>query len=197
MPKIVDKVAIRTDIMDAALNMYAENGYHATSMSMIAQAADMAKGKLYIYFKSKEELTQALVKRHLDYLESRILGGKTSNTLDDLIKGLQLSMEVPANKVTYIKVYSEVFGPSFSSAEFAGQVTGFYDRIGNYYAQQIMALQANGQISQRHNASSLGRAMASMLDGMILHHGLFNISPHSHKQMVADVLDVLKIGLNT
>ncbi|MBL4645557.1 MAG: TetR/AcrR family transcriptional regulator [Rhizobiales bacterium] len=197
MPKIVDKNAIRNDIMDAALKMYALGGYHATSMSVIAKAANMAKGKLYIYFESKEALTIAMVDRHFAHLENRIISAKPCSSLDELMNSLRLTMEVPVDKVPFIKVFFEIFGPSFSSEEFSEHVAGFFDRVGSHYAGQITTLQSLGQIAPHHDASSLGRAIASMLDGMILHHGLFNIPVKRHKQMVADALAVLKAGMNT
>ena len=43
-------------IMDTALELFANNGYHATSISIIAQKAGISKGLLYNYFKSKEKL---------------------------------------------------------------------------------------------------------------------------------------------
>lgn len=43
-------------ILHAALNLFAERSYAQTSMAQIAQAAGMAKGSVYHYFNSKEEL---------------------------------------------------------------------------------------------------------------------------------------------
>ncbi|WP_457646477.1 TetR/AcrR family transcriptional regulator, partial [Profundibacter sp.] len=53
MPKIVDKDAMRVRIMEAAMQCYSTQGFHAAKMSDIAKAAGLAKGTLYLYFKSK------------------------------------------------------------------------------------------------------------------------------------------------
>jgi AcrR family transcriptional regulator len=50
-------------ILDAALSLFRQYGYRRTSMEDIAQAANVAKGTLYIYFKSKDELFEALARR--------------------------------------------------------------------------------------------------------------------------------------
>jgi len=50
-------------ILDAALGLFREHGYRRTSMEDIANAAHVAKGTLYIYFKSKEELFEGLARR--------------------------------------------------------------------------------------------------------------------------------------
>lgn len=43
-------------IMNAALELFANEGYHATSISKIADKAGISKGLLYNYFESKEAL---------------------------------------------------------------------------------------------------------------------------------------------
>lgn len=51
----------RKNIEDAALEVFAEDGYHSASVSKIAARAGVSKGLMYNYFKSKEELIRALV----------------------------------------------------------------------------------------------------------------------------------------
>jgi AcrR family transcriptional regulator len=51
------------EILDAARRVIGELGYGDASMERIAHAASVAKGTLYLYFKSKESLLQAAVER--------------------------------------------------------------------------------------------------------------------------------------
>lgn len=60
-------------IMDAALELFANEGYHSTSISKIAKAAGISKGLMYNYFSSKEEL--------LEHIFHDIMG-KVMNMLD-------------------------------------------------------------------------------------------------------------------
>lgn len=48
-------------IMDVALNLFSEKGYHQTSMNTIAQKAEFSVGTLYNFFINKEELYRAMV----------------------------------------------------------------------------------------------------------------------------------------
>ncbi|MEN8116144.1 MAG: TetR/AcrR family transcriptional regulator [Bacteroidota bacterium] len=48
-------------IMNVALELFAENGYHATSISQIARKAEISKGLTYNYFKSKKEILDELI----------------------------------------------------------------------------------------------------------------------------------------
>lgn len=43
-------------IIEAALQVIAENGYHASQVSKIAKQADVADGTIYLYFKNKEDI---------------------------------------------------------------------------------------------------------------------------------------------
>ncbi len=52
-------------IMRAALDLFAKNGYHTTSINHIAEKAQISKGLLYNYFKSKEELLKEIINQGL------------------------------------------------------------------------------------------------------------------------------------
>jgi len=50
----------RNNILQAALKLFAEFGFHGTPTSKIAQAAGVANGTLFHYFNTKEELITSL-----------------------------------------------------------------------------------------------------------------------------------------
>lgn len=50
----------KKQILDAALTVYIRYGYHGTDMDAVAEEAGLAKGLLYYYFKTKNELFSAL-----------------------------------------------------------------------------------------------------------------------------------------
>ncbi|MBP6176848.1 MAG: TetR/AcrR family transcriptional regulator [Anaerolineales bacterium] len=51
----------RLAIEDAAVELFMEHGYHATSMRQIAEQAELALGGIYNHFKSKEEIFEAII----------------------------------------------------------------------------------------------------------------------------------------
>lgn len=51
----------RKQILDAALTLFAEKGYHASSVAAIAKKAGISKGLIYNYFDSKVNLLNAIV----------------------------------------------------------------------------------------------------------------------------------------
>ncbi|MBN2777320.1 MAG: TetR/AcrR family transcriptional regulator [Bacteroidales bacterium] len=64
---------IRTDkrkqIMEAAVKLFAEKGFHAASISLIAKEAGISKGLIYNYFDSKE----TLLKEIMDELTTQVM----------------------------------------------------------------------------------------------------------------------------
>lgn len=51
----------RARILDAAMRLFAEVGYHAATNAMIADAANLTRGAMLYHFASREELVEAAV----------------------------------------------------------------------------------------------------------------------------------------
>lgn len=72
MPAAVDKDAKRSEIVRYAADVFARTGYHETKMQDIATAADIGKGTIYEYFRTKEELFLAVYDAWMSDYESMI-----------------------------------------------------------------------------------------------------------------------------
>ena len=53
------------EVMDAALDLFMENGFAATRVGDIAKRAGLSKGAIYLYFDSKEAILKALIQRSI------------------------------------------------------------------------------------------------------------------------------------
>ena len=62
------------EILEAALDCFAERGFAATRLEDVAARAGVTKGTVYLYFPSKEELFKAVVRR-LHRAGDRAAGG--------------------------------------------------------------------------------------------------------------------------
>ena len=196
MPKIVDREEMQAGILDAAMRVYSKKGYHAATIADVAVAAGLGKGTLYLYFKNKEALAIAMVDRHLEGMERRFVSDELSDTLDDFGKNLARAMDVPDEHAAFVRVFFEVFGPSFASDAFTKHVAAFFDRLGDHYAKQFVHLQDAGQVSRGFDAKSLGRVLASLVDGVVLHRGLFGISKKRQQKMIQSALKMFNNGLS-
>jgi len=59
------KHARPAEILDAALDCFAERGFAATRLDEVARRAGVTRGTLYLYFPSKEELFKAVVRQSI------------------------------------------------------------------------------------------------------------------------------------
>lgn len=64
----------RVQIKDAALQVFADEGYHATSVSDLVKAAGVARGTFYLYFDSKDALFLELLDDLIAELRTGIKG---------------------------------------------------------------------------------------------------------------------------
>src|SRR4051794_36983611 len=58
MPKVsaAHEQAVRARIVDAALRVFAEKGYHAATMQDVVRRSGLSVGAIYTYFRSKDDL---------------------------------------------------------------------------------------------------------------------------------------------
>jgi len=79
----------RLTIEDAALELYMEQGYHATSMRQVADKAGLALGGIYNHFKSKEEIFEAIIidKHPYKKILPIILESSEGENLEGFLKG--------------------------------------------------------------------------------------------------------------
>lgn len=58
----------RVAILEAAIEVFAERGYHAARVSDIAKVAQVADGTIYLYFRNKEELLLKIFEEKMELL---------------------------------------------------------------------------------------------------------------------------------
>lgn len=63
----------QSEIITAARQVFAEKGYIATTVDEIAARAGLAKGTIYVYFESKEQIYNAVLENDLETLRALTL----------------------------------------------------------------------------------------------------------------------------
>jgi len=63
----------REDILKAAREVFKQNGYERAHVAEIAQIAGVAKGTVYLYFKSKQAMLDALCDRYQEMIADALL----------------------------------------------------------------------------------------------------------------------------
>jgi AcrR family transcriptional regulator len=70
---VADKAERRSEILDAVESLYVKHPDRMPSVSDVAAAAGLAKGTVYLYFPSKEEMLLALHERHVAHFFSELM----------------------------------------------------------------------------------------------------------------------------
>jgi AcrR family transcriptional regulator len=83
----------RTAILDSALAVFSERGYHSASIDDIAGEAGVSKALIYEHFASKQELHADLIARNARELTQRVAGAlsgvEVESTSERLATGLE------------------------------------------------------------------------------------------------------------
>jgi TetR/AcrR family transcriptional regulator len=111
----------RQQILDVALEMFAQKGYAATTIREMVDAVGIKAPSLYYYFGSKEGLYMELIKTHSDRIDEVIESYETKATrardrLKDLID--KFFLQVMNDKYFFRLMFSIYYGPSQGAPDY-------------------------------------------------------------------------------
>ncbi len=105
------------DILQAALELFSQKGFAATSVREIVLRAGVTKPALYYHFGSKEGLLRAIVDQGFDELDEvvRQKVAQAADARDALVKFLEASFEIASRKPQLASlIYQVIFGSETS-----------------------------------------------------------------------------------
>ena len=94
-------------IIEKALELFANNGFHNTSINMIASGAGISKGLIYNYFNSKEDLIKEIVFKGIDELILNIFDPNKDGVLtnEEFIFFINECFDILKKKIKFWKLY--------------------------------------------------------------------------------------------
>ncbi|MGE5398010.1 MAG: TetR/AcrR family transcriptional regulator [Chitinophagales bacterium] len=156
-----------SDILDAAISEFLDNGYEKTSIEAIARRANLTKGGLYHHFSSKDEILLAANRVLFDPIYDLIAGCATFERAVDGLRHfidqyLRYLMERPKNVIFFFLSMTKVMASpdlSVMYREYTEQYTVFFEGL---FARGI----AEGDL-RLHNPRAHALAYVSSLDGVL------------------------------
>ncbi|MGI9289093.1 MAG: TetR/AcrR family transcriptional regulator [Pseudomonadales bacterium] len=155
----------RQELIDTAIRLFAQNGFHNTGIDWIAEEAQVSKKTMYHHFRSKEELILAALKHH-----------------DGLFRNFFMKSVNQVSESPYERLLGifDVAHAWFSDHEFYGCM--FINAIGEYShrdtpirkACQDFKAQMAGYVEELaisadiDNPSALANTLALLLEGSIV-----------------------------
>jgi AcrR family transcriptional regulator len=126
--KAREKMQRRSDIINAAERIFFRNGFESTTMDDVALEAELSKGTLYLYFRSKEDLQFAIFMRGLE-----ILLNNMRNSLSATENGDQGLRQLAASFI-----------------RFSGEYRYYFSLLMYYESSRIEALNLDREQLQRY-----------------------------------------------
>ncbi len=145
----------KKDIIDAAISLFAQNGFSATPTTAISKKAGVAQGLIFHYFKTKEGILAEIIAQLADkYIsETEKIIGNSDNGLGAIINIIQFHFIFESENTTELMVLLRDVPPVINSHTIAASNT-LYNRIDRTIEQLIDCIkmgQEDGSI--RKNAS--------------------------------------------
>jgi AcrR family transcriptional regulator len=158
-------------ILAAAHRVFAEKGFHDATIDEVAKAADVAKGTVYLYYRSKNDLYRAALKRGIiEMLE------KTKASVDAAKSTQAKILAFLETKIKYFDVHREFFKIYYS--EFGNVLTHPVEAHKDFtslYRRQLRMLEGVLEQGLRHReirctrADATALAIAELTRGLIIH----------------------------
>ena len=112
-----EKLRQRGEILDAALRLFSEKGYHNVSMHEIAKEAEFGIGTLYKFFHNKEELYKALIMEMAEKWHHALIQvlEQERNPLRAIKRYIAVRRELFSDNLPLMRLYfAETRGASFN-----------------------------------------------------------------------------------
>lgn len=147
-----DKSQRRDQILAAAKEVIARKGFHATTITDIAQRANLAYGSVYWYFHSKDELFHALTAAEDSALRSHV-GAALAAAADGPDQApLRVSLQVAAQAtLEFFEADKDTIklllrDPYALGERFEKQLGGMYERFVDDIESVVLAAQERGEV---------------------------------------------------
>ena len=198
-----EKEQRRNDIIDAAEKVFFNKGFDNATMEEIAEQAELSKGTIYLYFKSKDELLFAIDLRAMKILMSlfRESVNRDKSTIDNLL-------EIGRAYVRFSREYEHYFrallhfegGESFNMSHVSCEQINFHEEDPmNFLIEMLEKGVKEGSIRTDIAPGILAHCLWSQTTGILkltkikdLHCDLNN---HSEDEIINAHLEIIYHGI--
>jgi AcrR family transcriptional regulator len=183
MPKVTEEhvQARRRQIMSAALNCFAREGFHRTTMQDIFREAELSPGAVYSYFTSKDELIAAIIVEVMSFVaeasalfseplpEGRLRRpGEALAEIIERYQGFELGTVVERARIFPHMVGEQQRSPQLNAAVRAG-----LGSLRSGFEALARAAQERGELDPELDPEQFSRLPISLLQGLLVQIGVF------------------------
>ena len=178
----------RSQILDAALVVFAQKGLHDTRVSEIAAQAGVSQGTVYWYFKSKEDLFKAVFQDRVEAMFQPVFATAMDTSLSPANRLLGISRALLELAVANDEIVF-VFIQTLATREVANIVT--YD-LTRYYSELMEIVTPLFAATGHPKPESAASLYTAVLDGMMVRH-IVDPDMVSPEQDTADISELFHL----
>lgn len=184
-------------LLDAALTVLSRDGFDKATMAAIAEQAGIAKGTVYNYFQSKEDVLAAVLYERTTQLE-RVLEDENMTPEAALTTIAHLFLAETLDRKPGLARLVLLESPKFPAL--AQEMLDRLLTAGNRTVARYLDHQASlGRLRRRPRPEATSMSFFGMLVGYLLAKDILaggELLPASREEYVAEVVDVFLRGLN-
>jgi AcrR family transcriptional regulator len=195
-PRVTDqyKTEVKEKIVQAAIATFSKYGYDKTRMDDIAESANLGKGTLYLYFKSKEELFYAISENSIKELKEQL--SKLFSKKEDLVHDAEKFYDQYRNlihdseKVSFEMIAESSRNPKLRKALYEQRMK-VYDIVIDYLRRQI----EKGFFRKDMDVNAIASGLVALYDGLTISK-LLGISEYYNKKAWTQTIRAIFTGMN-
>jgi TetR/AcrR family transcriptional regulator, transcriptional repressor for nem operon len=168
----------RAEIIEKAVRLFSQQGYHATTMVDLARAIKMSPGALYWHFPTKEDILLAacemLHARFMGEFVPRVEEMRKKTARDQLAAYAQVAIDAISENRTYALFFTIMGAESIGNNERVA--AAIHDAFASYvafFASVIRYGQKTGELRKDFDPVVMAHALTGSFFGMIIHQEMF------------------------
>ncbi len=183
-PKVISeyKTEVKERIIQSAVECFSKYGLDRTRMNDVAQKADLSKGTLYLYFKSKEDLFYVICENNLRVLKEQ-LSHIFATTKEDLVSNAEQFYENfhKEEKRESEKVFCEIIAESARNPKLQKILYTQRIKTFNVVREYLDRQMEKGFFKKDTDTEAIASGFVALYDGLIANEFLGVSVNHSKR----------------
>jgi TetR/AcrR family fatty acid metabolism transcriptional regulator len=181
----------RNSILDAARTVFSRQGYSGSAVEDVAAEAGVAKGTLYLYFKSKEELYIAALARDMIDVAQRARAemDRAPTLRGKMLAFLRVRLEYSKANEDFLRIYLAEYGSVFLKSSLHTELCRLALENNRHLKRMVQDAVARGEI-RPVEAGPVATALVSIARGLMETRilGWKELQAHDEAEFALDLL---------
>ena len=155
----------RQELIDTAIRLFSEHGFHATGIDRIAEEANVSKKTMYHHFRSKEELILAALKHHDGLFRNffmKSVNGTSTSPYERLLGIFDVADAWFSDKQFYGCMFINAIG------EYSNRETAILEACKSFKTQMKAFVEELVAAAGIPNPAGLAESLSLLLEGAIV-----------------------------